>query len=335
MEETKDYKQEVAQTRLGSLGSSDGKMLAQICSLGFVPQSAQKRLALCKGLIPQTDIPHTAAVQAGDDIEMAIYQHISATDPRYESNPLWVSEKYSTKNVRLIAHPDFVLKDEARKTLFVYECKTTKFSVEETRQTYKAQMFIEFLLGKELAATFGSDWTVKNFLVHYDTNGLDLSQGIEFDPQRMTIKEVRFVAPFFDIKKAMTIVNDFMEGFTAYYEGDEVNADLLPAKVKEEFDLVAATLVEIKEREKVVEDFKKRLYDFMLEKGIMSVKNDVFTISRVDATESKTFDAKKFVEDLTKEHPRKAKKLVTKYTKVTKRKGYASIKLKEEKENKK
>lgn len=332
MEEVKDYKQEVAQTRLGSLGSSDGKMLAQICSLGYVPQSAMKRLAVCKGLIPQVEIPQTAAVKAGDDIEMAIYQHISATDPRYESNPLLVSTKYSTKNVRLIAHPDFMLKDEARKTLFIYECKTTKFSVEETRQTYKAQMFIEFLLGKELAATFGSDWTVKLFLVHYDTNGLDLEQGVEFDPSRMTLREVRFVTPFFDIVKAMNIINAFMDDFTQYFEGDEVNADLLPTKVKEEFDLVAATLTEIKEREKVVEDFKKRLYDFMVEKNIKSVKNDVFTISRVDPTESKSFDAKKYVEDLTKEHPRKAKRLVAKYTKITKRKGYASIKLKEEKQ---
>lgn len=329
--ETKNYKDEIAQTRVGCLGSSDGKLLAQIASLGFVPHSALKRLAVVNGLTPQVEIPQTAAVKAGDDIEMAIYQHISATDPRYESNPLLVSTKYSTKNVRLIAHPDFMLKDEARKTLFIYECKTTKFSVEETRQTYKAQMFIEFLLGKELAATFGSDWTVKLFLVHYDTNGLDLEQGIEFDQSRMTLREVRFRTPFFDINKAMAIVNAFMDDFTQYFEGDEVNADLLPTKVKEEFDLVAATLTEIKEREKIVEDFKKRLYDFMVEKNIKSVKNDVFTISRVDPTESKSFDAKRYVEDLIKQYPRKSKKIIEKYTKTQKRVGYCQIKVKGEK----
>jgi hypothetical protein len=35
---------------------------------------------------------------------------------------------------------------------------------------------------------------------------------------------------------------------------------------------------------------------------------------------------------MAKEHPRKAKKILAKYTKVIKRKGYASIKVKEEKD---
>ena len=78
MEEVKDYKQDVAQSRVGCLGSSDGKMLAQICALGYVPKSAHKRLAICKGLIPQEEIPRTAAIKAGDEMEMLIYKHLAA-----------------------------------------------------------------------------------------------------------------------------------------------------------------------------------------------------------------------------------------------------------------
>lgn len=334
MEEVKDYKQEVAQTRTGCLGSSDGKLLAQVCALGSVPKAAFKRLAVCKGLIPQQEIPRTAAIKAGDDIEMAIYQYLSAKDPRYESNPLWVSEKYSGKNVKIISHPDFVLKDEARKILFVYECKATKYDLNTTRQTYKAQLFVHTLLGREIVDSLGDGWQLKVMLVHYNTDGLDLSEGVEFDPARLSVREVRFPekSPFFDLKKAVKIIDEFLETFTSYYEGDEIDADLLPAKVKDEFELVAATLNEIKEREKTVEEFKKRLYEFMLEKDIKSIKNSVFTISRVDPSESKSFDGKKYVEDMAKEHPRKAKKILAKYTKVIKRKGYASIKVKEEKD---
>jgi hypothetical protein len=69
----------------------------------------------------------------------------------------------------------------------------------------------------------------------------------------------------------------------------------------------------------------------MVEKDIKSIKNDVFSITRVDPTESKTFDAKRYLDDEAKAHPRKVKKLVAKYTKTTKRKGYAVIKVKEEK----
>lgn len=41
-QEVKDYKQDVAATRVGCLGSSDGKMLSQIAALGTIPKSAYK-----------------------------------------------------------------------------------------------------------------------------------------------------------------------------------------------------------------------------------------------------------------------------------------------------
>ena len=56
MAEIQDYKQEVANTRKGCLGGSDGKMLSQIAALGYVPKSALKRLAVCKGLIEQEEM---------------------------------------------------------------------------------------------------------------------------------------------------------------------------------------------------------------------------------------------------------------------------------------
>ena len=131
--------------------------------------------------------------------------------------------------------------------------------------------------------------------------------------------------------RGMNLVNDFLETFTEYYEGDEIDANLLPTNVKSQFDDVAAMLVEIKERESKVEKFKQRLYQFMVDKDIKSIKNDVFSITRVDPTISKSFDAKKYVADLIKKYPRKSKKIIADYTKETKRKGYAAIKLKEEK----
>lgn len=332
MEETKDYKMEIAQTRKGCLGSSDGRLLAQVMMLGSVPKSAYKRLAVVKGLIPQEEIPMTAAVKAGDNIEMELFKHLSAQDPRYESNPLWVSEKYSTSECKLISHPDIVLKDDARKTLFIYEVKTTKFSVEETRQTYKAQLFIHHVLGHEKIATFGKDWHVKVILAHYSTEGLDLEKEFTFEPSRLTLREVKFNSSYFDVAKAMGIISEFLKGFDSYYEGDEIDADLLPKAIKTEFDSVAAMLQEIKFRETKIGEFKERLYKFMEEKDIKSIKNDAFSIVRVDATVSKSFDHKKYMEDLQNAHPRKAKKIMAQYVKVTKRKGYVNIKVNEKKE---
>lgn len=328
MEKTKDYKQDIANTRVGCLGSSDGKMLMQIATLGFVPRASIKRLAVCKGLIPQNEIPKTSAIQAGDDLEMMVYENLKAQDTRYESNPLWVSERYSRKNVKLISHPDLVLRDDERKTLFVYEVKTTKFGVKETKQTYKAQLFIHYIIAKEIAKKLGDKWKVKLILVHYSTDGLDLAGGITFDPTRLTLHGVSFNAPLFDIGFAMDYVDTYLESLTEYYEGDEIDSVYLPEKVKEEFDLVAATLQQIKESEKMVNDFKSRLYLFMQEKGVKSIKNDAFTISCVSPSTTKSFDGKQFLDDLAKEHPRKANKIRQKYTKTSQKKGYAVIKLK-------
>lgn len=323
-----DYKNEIQQTRKGCLGSSDGRILAQIASLGEVPKSAYKRMAVVKGLIEQEEIPRTAAIQAGDDLEMIVYEHLNANDPRYESNPLWESKKYSRPNVKLISHPDIVFINEETKTIDIYEVKTTKYDFNITRQTYSAQLFIHFIIGKEKALELGRDWKVRLFLAHYNTDGLNLTNGVEFDIQRLTVKRVQFASAFFDVDKAMNIVNDFLATFNEYYEGDEINADLLPEKVKNQMVEVANMLTEIKEREERIDAFKTKLYAFMEMHDIKSIKNDYFSIVRTDPTESKTFDHKRYIEDLKKQFPRKALKIIEQYTKTTKRKGFCTIKVK-------
>lgn len=328
-----DYKSEIVQSRVGSLGSSDGKILLQIAQLGSVPKSAYKRLAVCKGLIEHEDIPRTAAIKAGDEIEMLIYEHLKARDERWQSNPLLVSEKYSRPNCKLISHIDFMLKNEYNKELDLYECKATHYTFEQTRDIYKAQLFIHHLLGNEMISKLGKGWKMKLHLVHYDTNGLDLeNDGVTFDPERLTVKALRMPKTLFDMGMAMDIVNDFLETFTEYYgDGEEVDADLLPEKVKTQFDEIANVLTEIKCGEDKVKAFKERLFAFMNEKGIKSIKNDVFSITRVDESESHSFDYKKFLDDQRLSHPITTKRLEKKYDKVTKKKGYVNIKVKESK----
>ena len=325
-----NYKDDIRATRKGCFGGSDGRMLAQIASLGVVPKSAFKRMAVAKGLIEQEEIPRNAAIAAGDKIEMVIFEHLKEKDGRYESNPLLISSKYSTKNVKLIAHPDYLLKDDEKKTLFLYEVKTTKYGIQKTRDTYENQLFIEYSLGRELAESYGSDWKVRIFLVHYSTEGIELEAGFEFEPDRLTVKEVRFQSPLFDIKAAMNTASDFLEEFNEYYEGEEIDANYLPEKVKKQFDDITNILSEIKKREEKVDEFKKRLYAFMVDKDIKSIKNEYFTITRVDPTESKQIDGKKYLADLTKKHPRVAKTVKEQYTKVVRRSGYATINIKKD-----
>lgn len=323
-----NYKNEIISSRVGSIGGSDAKMLSAIESNGYVPKSAYKRLAVCKGLIEPDEGIKTRAMAFGDYIENCIYEHLLLKNDKFKSNPILCSKKFSRNNVKLICHPDFYFENEEEKTIYVYECKATKFNFNETRQTYKEQLFVEHELAKERATELGRGWKVKMFLVHYNTDGIDLEEDFSFDTDRLSVNRITSGAKVFDIGRSMDIVSKFLEDFNEYYEDEEIDAELLPAQVKTQFDAISNVLREIKEREKVVDDFKKRLYEFLKERGIKKVSCDDFSFTVVDDSESVSVDYKKLFEtEILERKPRVGYKLKEKYKKVTKRKGYVMIKV--------
>ena len=324
-----DYKNDIRNTRCGALGSSDGKLIISVAESGIIPKSAYKRLAVCKGLIEQKDIPYTAAVRAGDELEMLVFEHLKANDDRYQSNPCWVSKKYSRKNVNLLTHPDIVLQDDENKILYVYEVKCTKFTFEHTKDTYKAQLIIHWVIANEIAKELGG-YKVKLALVHYSTDGMNLEDGFDFDPSRLTVKTLRNMEKLsksYHIAEAMDLIDAFLEDFNEYYDGDEIPYDILPINVQNQFDGITTLLAEIKEREDKVNAFKSKLYTFLQEKNIKSIKNDAWSITRVDPTESKQFDSKRYFDDFALKHPRQYKKLRSEYEKTVRRKGFVTIKI--------
>lgn len=329
-----NYKEEISATRRGCVGGSDGDMIERIASLGSVPKSSYKRLAVVKGLIENDNIT-TKVMAYGDFIEQNIYSSLIATNPDYQSNPMWVSGKYSRKDLKLICHPDFCLFDEDKKVLNVYECKATRFSVEQTRGTYKNQLFIEWTIAKEIVAARGNGWKVNMFLCHFNTEGIDFDKEFEYDPQRLTVHKLRMTDNLFDIAKAMDVMSDFLQTFDCYSEDEEIQAKYLPEKVRAEFDAISNVMSEIKEREKTIEAFKARMTNFMQQKGFKSIKSEEWSITLVEASESVQFDHKKFLADLSHKHPRKAKKLRKDYEKRVAKGAYVKISLNKKENNNK
>ena len=330
------HKEEIRMTRVGALGGSDAELIAQVAKLGYVPKSAYKRMAVCRGILKQEDITN-AAMRFGNFVEDNVYQMLVGKDNEYQSNPLWESKKYSKRNVKLICHPDIVRYDYDNKILYVYECKATKYGVKATKETYRGQLFIEWELAHEIIKELDGDWKVKLALCHYDANEVDLDKDFEIDTNRLTITNVAFNGTgsrmFIDIDKAMNIISDFLDTFNEYYSEDEIDSKYLPENVQQEFSVITNILTEIKEREKKVEEFKDRLYQFMLDKEIKSIKNDQWTIVRVDESESKSFDGKKYIEDYIAAHPYKGRKLYKEYEKTIERKGSVQIRLKNRNKN--
>ena len=217
--------------------------------------------------------------------------------------------------------------DEVEMAIFSMLVKASRYTTEAVRAEYAAQLFYHRLFAEEIVARYGNRWRAKVYLVHYNTEGLDLSLPLDFDPSRLTIRKVRMGKSLFDLSRAMNIVNSFLDTFDEYYEGDDIESQYLPKNVRDEFSLMTTMLGEIKEREKRIEDFKARLYDFMQKHDIKSVKSEAWSLVRVDASVAKTFDGKRFLEDYTREHPVNGRRLAEKYAKTTTRKGSVQIRL--------
>lgn len=325
-----EHKSDIIATRTGCLGGSDARLIQGIAEAGKIPQSAMKRLAVCKGLAEQPQFTNPA-IEFGNYIESMVFESLHSQDARWQSNPCLVSTKYSRPNCNVIDHIDLYLQDDDKKVLTIGEVKATKGTYAQTYDEYKWQLFHHYVLGCEKAKELGG-YKVKVMLSHYCTDGIDLTQPFEFDPSRLTVKTLRSMEKLsksYHLSEAMDIIDTFLENFTEYYE-DEVDGNLLPEKVKTEFDQVTTFLTEIKEREKKVEDFKKKLCSFMQERGIKGIKTDAWAITLVNESESVSVDYKAiFTNEIEAKKPRIANKLKKQYKKVTKKKAYVMIKTKE------
>ncbi|WLZ21188.1 viral recombinase family protein [Bacteroides phage C3_41T2LP] len=327
MENNYDYKDEIISSRVGALGGSDGKVLAAIAKNGCVQRGQVERLAIAKGLYERPNITNLA-MQYGDFIENMIYDSLVQVDERWESNKCFRSQKYGREGLGLLVHIDFSLFDDSRdKPLLLWvECKATTTDIEQTYKDYKEQLYIEYVLGKELAEQLGADFKLE--LCHYDASVMfkDESQlQFAFDPDKISRKKVIFKKPVFDIASGMDIAAKYMSEMTEY-KREEIDWDYLPAEVQEQMKQVNNILVSIKEKQDSIEEFKSRFYDFLCKNEIKSVKTPYFTISRVDESVSIQFDKVRF----TAEHP----ELAAKYQRAVKKKGYVLIKTKEVKDEK-
>lgn len=327
MENNYDYKDEIISSRVGALGGSDGKVLAAIAKNGCVQRGQVERLAIAKGLYERPNITNLA-MQYGDFIENMIYDSLVQVDERWESNKCFRSQKYGREGLGLLVHIDFSLFDDSRdKPLLLWvECKATTTDIEQTYKDYKEQLYIEYVLGKELAEQLGADFKLE--LCHYDASVMfeDESQlQFAFDPDKISRKKVIFKKPVFDISSGMDIAAQYVSEMTEY-KREEIDWDYLPAEVQEQMKQVNNILVSIKEKQDSIEEFKSRFYDFLCKNEIKSVKTPYFTISRVDESVSIQFDKVRF----TAEHP----ELAAKYQRAVKKKGYVLIKTKEVKDEK-
>lgn len=277
---------DIKTTRRQGFGSSDAKIIIKYAETGVASKGLIKRLAVFKGF-EEIQQFKTHATEKGHEIEALIFESIKKSYPNAISNKkeVFYAQEY---DFDIFSHID--IEYETDNTLFWIECKATKFDIESTFLTYKHQLTQHALIGQQKAEKIGKKFVLK--LAHYDTNDY-----IEFDEKKITFIDINCAL----LNKIMLLqgyqlVNDYLKSFN-YEVEDDVEINKLPILVQRQCELVAESLLNIKELNAKVKEFNNKLCEILKSKNIKSISNQLIKFTLIDESESLSFDLKRFEKD--------------------------------------
>lgn len=282
-----DYKQEIEQTRIGALGSSDAALVYHIAEVGFdnISDTERYRLAVLTGQAERVDYK-TAAMALGDTIEGVIYDIIRKNYPQAKSNPLHeVPEMARFYGVGIINHIDVEVEEDSR--VRWYEIKASKFDTNEVYAKYYAQLQWHYMMMDKITAD-GID--KKLYLVHYKT---DVTE--QFDAQNLTVQEVErdeeFISQFY---AGLMILREKLPAFV-YTKGEEMPIRIVDDERVQALRSAAETAIaKVKVLERQIADFKAALCEYMVANNIKKIVADDYSVTLTAASVAKTFDSKRF-----------------------------------------
>jgi len=302
-------KQEIIKTRATGLGSSDAKMVDKIGRNGGLSDADRQRIAIMLGLEEKKEF-RSIPTDYGNFIEEKVFEIIKESYPDAVSNPFYKSESLSEKyGFGIFGHIDYEV--ETKNWLIWIENKATKESFNETLNSYSEQLSWHHMLLNEKAESTGKFPVL--MLSHYKVD--EYSE--VFIPENFKIKKIEALHNTSSFEKGFEIISEAIKDFK-YEPKEELYSESLPAPIKEKMQQIVACIIEIKEAEKQVNEFKERMKELMSENNVKSIINDFFKITLVGETMTETFDKK----SLEREYPEIAKK----FTKQVNKQSYIILK---------
>lgn len=305
-----EHKQEIINTRVGGLGSSDAKMVVAIAERGTLNYADKERIAVMLGLAEKRQIT-SKAIELGNIIEDAVFDVFKTQfGENIVSNPRYTMEL--NLDYRIGNHIDFEISTDS--TLIWIEHKSTIHGINQALEDYKYQLAWHAMLGQDKAQAEGKQF--KLMLSHYDTNDF----AGEFNADKLSIVAVPTNKHYIDkIEEGLLIINEALPAFEWEPNEGILHASSLPAEINDKCEMMATHLRKIKELTEQVDTFKQRMCELMVANNVKSIVTDAFTITFVELSVSTTFDKSKFA----KEHP----DMVAQYEKKSIRKPYVTIKI--------
>ena len=301
------HQNEIERTRVGGFGGSDAKMFYKIGLKGLsaLSNSDKKRIRVAKGIDEYKPIFQTEAMRKGHEFEDWYYSQIDDVEKEIIKREFKICS-FDAKNFDTFAHAD--LYDTQSK--IVEELKflqNPNIAVAEAQ--YMAQLQWYYMLGVK-----------KVRLIVGDSNDYDLMKG-EHSDVNMNLTVIERNEEFIEtLRLGVNILDENWYNLDLKLPEEWTSEDLLPFEATE-VELMTNYLQEIKRLETMIEEKKNNLLQFMQDNGVKSINSENYIITHVPAGTTSRFNKAKLLKD----YPEIDE---SKYTTVSERKEYVTIKLK-------
>jgi hypothetical protein len=302
------HQNEIERTRAGGFGGSDAKMFYKIGMRGLsaLSNSDKKRIRVAKGIDEYKPVFQTEAMRKGHEFEDWYWEnHLSKRGRELYQREVKICG-FGARNFDVFAHADLC----NIQSKIVEELKFLQYpDINAAKSQYMAQLQWYYMLSvKEVRLIVG------------DSNDYDLMKGERSGVNVNTVVIARDEEFIETLRAGIKLLDDNWDYLNLELPEEWTSEDLLPFEATE-VELMTNYLQEIKRLEILIEEKKNNLLQFMQDNGVKSINSDNYIITYVPAGTTSRFNKTKLLKD----YPEIDE---SKYTTVSERKGYVTIKLK-------
>jgi len=290
---TTTHKQEIEVTRVGGFGGSDANLFYRVGLRGLsaLNNTDKKRIRVAKGIDEYKSIQMNDAMQRGHDFED--FYEMSESTSLMNREVLFSADL--AKNFKTFFHADFSDK------YYVYELKCVQ-NPDNVEKDYEAQLQWQAMISG-----------MKVCLVVCDS-------AKRFEDYNEPIEIVRDENVISILKNGIRLIDENWETLDLNVGEEWSDSDLMPFE-KNDIAVFTSYLQRIQELEKLAEESKAKVFQFMKDNNIKSLKSDSYTVTFIPESTTATLDKKK----LFAEHPEIEE---WNYLKTSPKKAYITVKLK-------
>ena len=290
---TTTHKNEIEVTRVGGFGGSDANLFYRVGLRGLsaLNNTDKKRIRVAKGMDEYKPIAMNDAMQRGHDFED--FYEMSESTSLMSREVLFSAEL--AKNFKTFFHADFSDK------YYVYELKCVQ-NPDNVEKDYEAQLQWQAMVSG-----------MKVCLVVCDS-------AKRFEDYNEPTEIIRDENVISILKNGIRLIDENWETLDLNVGEEWSESDLMPFE-KNDIAVFTSYLQRIQQLEELAEESKAKVFQFMKDNNIKSLKSDSYTVTFIPESTTTSLDKKR----LFTAHPEIKEQ---DYLKTSPKKAYITVKLK-------